>query len=297
LRTDSKGLALTLGAFLIWGLSPVFWKVLVAVPASQLLAHRIVWAALMLLVLMFVQNRWGEVRRVLGSRRVVLTLLATTFFIGSNWLLYIWAIVTDRILQASLGYYINPLVTVVLAMVFVKERLNRAQWWCIALASAGVTVLVWRQGEVPWIALVLAVTFGLYGLLRKQVGAEAEVGLFVETSVLLPFVLGYLIWLETMGLGAMGHSGVAIDALLVASGLITAVPLLLFTQGARRIPLSTVGFLQFFAPTLQFVLAVFLYREPFTATHLAAFSLIWASLALFSWDLRRQWRRRRLPAA
>lgn len=203
--------------------------------------------------------------------------------------------VTDQILQASLGYYINPLVTVVLAMLFLRERLNPVQWWCVSLASAGVAVLVWSQGRLPWIALALALSFGFYGLLRKQVRADAEVGLFVETSLPLPLVLAYLVWADARGIGAMGHSGVSIDLLLVASGAITAVPLLLFTRGARRLPLATVGLLQFLAPTLQFALAVFVYREPFTPAHLAAFGLIWTSLAHFSWDVRRQWKRAEPP--
>ncbi|MDH3744525.1 MAG: EamA family transporter RarD [Acidobacteriota bacterium] len=288
MRTDTRGLLYTLSAFVIWGLSPLFWKALLSVPAGQLLAHRIVWAALILGVLLTAQRRWGEARSALQSGRVVLTLLVTTALIGANWWIYVWAIVTERVLQASLGYYINPLVTVLLAMVFLGERLDRAQWGSLALAAAGVAVMIVRLGEFPWIALVLAVSFAFYGLLRKQVGAEAEVGLLVETGILTPVMIGYLVRADLAGNGALGHQGVLIDGLLVAAGAITAVPLLLFTHGARRLPLSAVGFLQYLAPTLQFLLAIFLFREPFTGSHFMAFACIWAALALFTWDLSRR---------
>ena len=287
LGTDPRGLIYTLAGFVIWGLTPLFWKLLVSVSAGQLLAHRVTWAAVMLALLLGLQRRWPEVRAVFGSRRVLLTLMATTVLIAGNWLIYIWSIISDQILQASLGYYINPLVTVVLAMLFLGERLTPTLWRCVGLAVVGVAILVWRQGELPWIALALAGTFGFYGLLRKQVRAEAQVGLFLETLFLLPLVLGYLLLMERRGLGAFGHQGLTVDLLLVASGLITAVPLLLFTHGARRLPLAYVGILQFLAPTIQFSLAVFIYDEPFTRTHLVAFSFIWAALLHFSWGLLR----------
>jgi len=201
-------------------------------------------------------------------------------------------VVTERIVQASLGYYINPLITVVLAMLFLRERLNRAQWVSVGLAAVGVSILVWRQRELPWIALVLAVSFGFYGLLRKRIRAEAEIGLAVEAGLLLPLVIAYLIRVEVSGEAAFGHLGVLTDLLFVASGLITAMPLLLFTYGARRLPLITVGFLQFSAPTLQFILAVFVYREPFTRFDLISFLFIWTALLVFSWEVRARWSRR-----
>lgn len=271
-----------MGAFVIWGLSPIFWKLLVAVPAGQLVAHRIVWAAVLLALLLTLQRRWDETRAALSTPRVAATLVVTTALIATNWWLFVWAIVTERVLQASLGYYINPLVTVMLGMIFLGERLDRAQWWSVALAAIGVAVLVVRVGERPWIALVLAASFGFYSLLRKQVRAEAEVGLLAETGVLSPLMLVYLARAEGQGVGAFGSAGPGLDALLLAAGLVTVVPLLLFTHGARRLPLATVGFLQFTAPTLQFLLAVWLFREPFTAGHLAAFGFIWAALAVFS---------------
>jgi len=292
-----SGVLLALGAYLVWGLSPIYWKLVVDIPASELVAHRIVWSAAMLGVLAMVQRRGRELAAVFGSLRVLLTLGATTLLIATNWWIYIWAVATDHILQASLGYFINPLVTVLLGMLFLGERLSRGQWLSMLLAALGVLVLELRVGELPWIALVLAFSFGFYGLLRKTVRADPEVGLLVETALLTPWMLGLLGRAEAAGAGAFGHRGVGVDLLLVASGAVTAVPLLLFTHGARRLSLSTVGVLQYLAPSFQFLLAVGVYGETFTLDHLAAFGLIWAALALYSWDARQRWRLRRRPSA
>ncbi len=280
---------------MIWGLSPIFWKLLVHVPAGQLLAHRILWAGLILAVLLAVQKRISDISTALTSIRIVLTLLLTTILISANWLVYIWAVVTERIVQASLGYYINPLVTILLGMLFLRERLSRTQFASVGFAAIGVGILVWSQGELPWIALVLATSFGFYGLLRKRVRAEAEIGLAMETGLLLPLVLAYLAGGEVSGNGAFGNVGIRTDLLLVASGLVTAMPLLLFTYGARLLPLSTVGVLQFSAPTLQFILAVFVYREPFTRFDLVSFLLIWTALVFFSWEIHARWPQRQRP--
>jgi chloramphenicol-sensitive protein RarD len=289
------GILCTLGAYTFWGLAPIYWKLVADVPATQLLAHRIVWSVLMLGVLAAVQRRGRELGRVFTSARVTATLLATTALIGANWLIFIWAMSTERILHASLGYYMNPLVTVLLAMVFLGERLSRGRWISVALAALGVAILVLRVGTFPWISLALAFTFGFYGLLRKTVRADPEVGLLVESSLLAPWMLLLLWRADAAGTGAFGSAGVGFDLLLVASGAVTAVPLLLFTHGARRLPLATVGFFQYLAPSLQFLLAVGVYGETFTLDHLAAFVLIWSALALFTWEARR--RRRRLEPA
>jgi chloramphenicol-sensitive protein RarD len=288
---DRAGLVATLGAFVIWGLSPLFWKLLVEVPALVLLAHRIIWAAVMLAVFLATRRRLREIGTALSSPAVFLTLTATTILISANWLTYIWAVVTDRVLHASLGYYMNPLVTILLAMAVLRERLDRAQWLSIALAACGVGVLVWVRGFVPWIALVLAVTFGLYSLLRKQVRAEPEAGLLVETGLVAPLALLYL--LQSTSQERWTHAGPepGLVVLLVASGLVTALPLALFTWGARRLRLSTVGFLQFLAPTLQFLSAVFLFDEPFGHAEIIAFGFIWTALAVFTVDLGRHRRR------
>jgi len=297
LDTTRSGILQTVSAYLIWGLSPIYWKLVVHVPATQLLAHRILWSVLLLGLLIVTQRRVGELARVFRSARVTLTLLGTTALIGGNWFIYIWSIATERILQASLGYFINPLVTVLLAMIFLGERLTRGRWISMVLAASGVTILALRVGTFPWISLFLAVSFGFYGLLRKTVRAEAEVGLLVETSLLAPWMLLLLVRAEAAGVGAFRHMGLGTDLLLVASGVVTAVPLLLFTHGARRLALSTVGFLQYLAPSLQFLLAVGVYGETFTLDHLLAFLFIWAALALFTWDARHRRRSERAAAA
>lgn len=287
------GVLLAIGAYVIWGLSPVYWKAIGQVPAGQQLAHRIVWCALLLGGLLTLQRRWREAREILRSGLVVWMLLASTGLIATNWLTYLWAVATERILQASLGYFINPLVTVLLGVVFLRERLRRPQAVALGLASIGVSILAVRLGTLPWISLVLAFSFGFYSLVRKQVRAGPEVGLFVETLLLTPFMGIYLLRAGADGTGFFGRGDLALDLLLVAAGAITAVPLLLFTHGARRLPLSTVGFLQYLAPSLQFLLAVVVYREPFTPSHLTAFVLIWTALAVFSWDT--WWRGRKTP--
>ena len=283
-----SGTLFAVGAYLLWGLGPVYWKLVEEVPATQLLAHRILWSALMLGILVAVQRRWRELGRIFTSARVVVTLLGTTALIAVNWLVFIWAMSTERILHASLGYFINPLVTVLLGMVFLGERLSRGRWLSVGLAALGITLLATRLESFPWISLVLAFSFGFYGLLRKTVRAEPEVGLLVESCLLAPWMLLLLARADAAGTGAFGQGGVGGDLLLVTAGAVTALPLLLFTHGARRLPLSTIGFLQYMAPSLQFLLAVGVYRETFTLDHLAAFLLIWTALAIFTREGRRR---------
>lgn len=261
----------------------------------QLLAHRIVWAAAILVAAVMLQRRWGELRRALVSMHVLRTLFLTTVLIAANWLTYIWAVLTERVMEASLGYYINPLVTVLLGLLVLEERLSRAQKLAVALACLGVVILVWSQGRLPWIALVLAVTFAFYSLLRKQVPAGPVIGLATETGALAPLALLFLVRSAHDGSGAFGTAELSVDVLLVLSGLITVLPLLLFTYGSRRIALSTVGFLQYLAPSLQFLLAVAVFNEPFASTQLVAFSCIWAALAVFTWDMRESGKSPRHP--
>ncbi len=286
----TRGLASILGAYLIWGFSPAFWKLLGHVPSGQLLAHRMLWCALLLTLLLLGQGRFRDVGKALASPRVRTTLMITALCIASNWLVFLWAVMGGQILQASLGYYINPLVTVLLGMLFLGERLSRLQWISIGLAAAGVAILTFRLGTLPWMSLFLAGSFGLYGLLRKRVDAEAQVGLLVETLLLSPLALFFLLRLAHRGDGAFAPDRPGTALLLVASGVVTAAPLVLFAHGVRRLPLSVVGFLQYFAPTLQWLLAVFVYREPFGQTQLVAFLLIWAALLVFSRDMAGRWR-------
>lgn len=285
-----QGLLAGGGAFLIWGITPVFWKLLQSVPALELLAHRIIWALVLIVLWLTLRRRWHDLRRAVGHRRTLVALVASTACIAVNWGLFIWAVNTDRVLATSLGYYINPLVSVLLGMVFLGERLNRVQWVAVGLAAAAVTLMTAGAGGLPWISLGLAFSFGLYGLVRKTVAADAVIGLAFETLALTPLCLAYLLRAEGLGVGAFGHHGLGFDLLLVATGAVTATPLILFTLGARRLPLSTVGLLQYIAPTCTFALAVLVYGEPFGWIQLVSFILIWLALGLYTADLRRRLR-------
>ena len=285
-RETRLGLLYTTGAFLLWGVVPVYWKMLSHVPALEILAHRILWGLVFVAVWMTIRGRWPDLWAVFRRPKTTAALLASTVFIATNWGLFIYAVNTNRVLATSLGYYINPLVNVLLGFVVLHERLNRKQWFAVALAALAVVLLTAQAGELPWISLVLPVSFGLYSLLRKMVHADAVVGLTFETAALAPFAVALLLRQEHRGLGALGHQGLGIDLLLVAAGAVTAVPLILFTLGVRRIPLSTAGLLQYIAPTCTFLLAVLLYGEPFTTAHMVSFGLIWTALVIYSLDLR-----------
>jgi chloramphenicol-sensitive protein RarD len=278
-------------AFLIWGLSPVYWKAMQSVPALEIVTHRVVWSFLFLVVLTLVQRRSGEFRDVLKTPRTLLILALTTLLVSCNWLLYIWAVNASFMLQASLGYYINPLVNVLLGMVFLKERLRRPQALAVLLACAAVVYRTVSYGELPWIALTLGFTFGFYGLIRKVAPVSSLVGLTIETLLLTAPGIAYLVYLEGQGTGALFQFGGALDALLIGTGVFTAVPLLFFNLGARRINLSTVGLMQYIAPSGMFLLAVLVYGEPFTAAQVWTFVLIWTALAIYSIDSVRTYRR------
>jgi len=278
-------------AFLIWGLSPVYWKAMQTVPALEIVTHRVVWSFLFLMVLTLVQRRWSEFKRVLQTPRTLLILTLTTALVSCNWLLYIWAVNAGYMLQASLGYYINPLVNVLLGMVFLKERLRRPQMLAVVLACAAVVYRTVSFGELPWIALTLGFTFGLYGLIRKVAPVSSLVGLTVETLLLTAPGVIYLAMLEFQAAGALFHVNRSLDMLLIGTGVFTAVPLLFFNLGARRINLSTVGLMQYIAPSGMFLLAVLAYGEPFTMAQVWTFVLIWTALAIYSTDSVRTYRR------
>lgn len=280
----------TATAFALWGLFPLYWKLTAHLPATEVLSHRIVWSLPCLAVLLAVRGRGPELRRALASRRMRLLLLASTVLITANWLTFIWAVNNDRVLDASLGYYINPLVSVLLGFLFLGERLRRLQGAAVTLAAIGVAVLTARHG-LPWPSLVLAFSFGSYGLVRKVADVPGMVGLFVEIALLGPLTVGYLAWLRVHGEGAFAAGDARLDLILVAAGPVTIVPLLLFAEGVRKLTLATVGFLQYMTPTGHFVLAVALYGEPFDTAHLVAFALIWIALAVYTFDLRQHLRR------
>jgi chloramphenicol-sensitive protein RarD len=279
------------GAFLIWGLSPVYWKAMQQVPALEIVTHRVVWSFVFLAGLTLVQRRGDEFRHALKTPRILLTLTLTTLLVSCNWLLYIWAVNAGFMLQASLGYYINPLVNVLLGMVFLKERLRRPQALAVLLACAAVLFRTVSYGELPWIALTLAFTFGLYGLIRKVAPVSSLVGLTIETLLLTAPGIAYLVYLEFQGTGALFHGSRSLNALLIGTGVFTAVPLLFFNLGARRINLSSVGLMQYIAPSGMFLLAVLVYGEPFTAAQVWTFVMIWTALAIYSIDSVRTYRR------
>lgn len=281
--TRAGAVAATL-AFLIWAGFPVYFKAVADVPAAEVLAHRIAWSAGFVALLLVILRQWREVRRILGNPRQVAGLAVSGLLVACNWLIFIWAVAHDRVLESSLGYFINPLLNVALGVLILGERLRRAQWLAIALAALGVANLVLRHGQIPWVAISLAATFGLYGLMRKQIAVKALAGLFVETMLLLPVAAGYLVYLGLAGLGQFGTRGIAFDGLLALAGVFTALPLILFAAAARRLPLSTLGQLQYTVPTGHFLLAVVAFGEPFTAVHGVTFGCIWVALALYAWD-------------
>jgi chloramphenicol-sensitive protein RarD len=271
-------------AFTIWGLVPIYWKLLTNVPALQVLGHRIVWS-LAVLVICVVATRRGQ-RPLAGvSRRVVGIYAIAAGLIAFNWFLYIFAVNAGFIVETSLGYYITPLVNVLFGVVFFHERMRPAQWLAIALAAAGVVQLTFAYGALPWIAFGLAASFGSYGLTKKKAPLDSLVGLTLETAILAPLAIVYLVMLHRSGEGAFLRTGGATsDALIIASGLVTTVPLLLFAAAVRTVPLSVVGILQYIGPTLQFLLGVFVYDEPFSRSQLVGFSIVWTALAIYAGD-------------
>jgi chloramphenicol-sensitive protein RarD len=254
------------------------------------MGHRIVWCCLLVFAWLALRGEAGSVRAALASVVTRRRLAASAIFISMNWLIYVWAVANGHVVDASLGYFINPLFSVVLGVFVLGERLNRAQWTAVSLAAAGVLYLAIVLGRPPWIALWLAGSFGMYGLIRKVVAVDAVPGLATETLLLAPFALAFLAWSEWRGTGALGHSTALVDALLVGSGLVTAMPLALFSYGARRIPLSTVGLVQYIGPTLQFLIGVSVFHEPFPRARAIGFVMIWSALAIYAADglLRRR---------
>lgn len=278
---DKLGPIYALLAYSTWGLLPIYWKLFDATPAVEVLSHRMIWSAVFLCGILVVQRRLSDLLALLRSPRRVLVLLLTASLLSFNWGLYIYGVNSDRVVEASLGYYINPLVTVLLGFVFLKERLHRGQQVAVALAVVGVGYFVWQLGTVPWIALALAISFAFYGLLRKVVAVAPLVGLAVETLLITPITLLFVGWLGVTGHGHFGGSW-PITLLFVGAGVTTSMPLLWFNNAAKRLKLATLGFFQYLAPSLSLLLGVFVYGEPFTSVHVVTFGCIWAALLLYS---------------
>jgi len=283
-RLSPRGLAAGAAAFTIWGLFPVYLHPLRGVPALQVIAHRITWSCLFLVAWLLLRGELGDLRATLARPALLARLALTATLISINWLVYVWAVTHSHVVDTSLGYYINPLVNVLLGVIVLRERLNRAQWTAIGLAALAVLYLALLAGRPPWIAGTLAVSFSLYGFVRKIISVEALPGLTTETLLLMPLAAGYLAWCQWAGSGALTTQGAGVAALLIGSGLITAIPLFLFAYGARLLPYSTVGVLQYIAPSLQLLCGVVLYRESFGPARAAGFALIWAALLIYAVD-------------
>lgn len=296
-RFQRDGVLAALVAYVLWGVFPVYFKLVQAVPPTEVLAHRIIWAVPFGALILHFRRQWPEVRQALASPSTLFWLALAALFISANWFIYIWAVQQEEVLQASLGYYINPLMYVLVGVLFLKERLRRPQLVSVLLAAIGVSYLTIRGGQFPFVAVSLALLFTLYGVIRKQVAVGAMPGLFIETLMLFPFAIAWLGWLMTTQQASFGAGTASLSLLLALAGPLTVVPLLMFAVAARRLTLTVIGFMQFIAPTLQFIVGIF-YGEVLTPAHLVCFGCIWAAVAIFSVDAFYQQKRRppRIPS-
>lgn len=283
-----RGVLLALGAYTMWGVAPLYFKALTNVPPLEVLMHRVLWSFFFLALIIHASGGLARVKLLLKDKKRLGLLTLTALVIATNWLIFIWAVNNDRMLDASLGYYINPLINVVLGMVFLGERFRKLQWVAVVLAFSGVAIQVITFGSLPWVALVLACSFGTYGLLRKKINIDAATGLFIETLVLLPVALVYLLFIANSATSDMMQNSLSLNLLLVAAGIVTTLPLLCFNGAATKLRLSTLGFFQYIGPSIMFMLAVGLYNEPFTADKATTFAFIWMALAIFTFDAVRQ---------
>jgi chloramphenicol-sensitive protein RarD len=289
---SSAGAAYAIAAYTTWGLVPVYWKELSTVPALEILMYRVVGTVVFTCILLSLSRRWSDVRAALASRKSLLALLASSLLIASNWLVFIWAVNRGEIVATSLGYYLNPLANVALGVLVLRERLQPLQLVAVAIAAIGVAYLTIEKGGLPWISLYLALSFALYGLVRKLVAAASLAGLAIETAMLAPIALFGIAWVESHGQGAFSNAASLpkhVPILLFGAGVVTGLPLIWFASAARRLRLATIGLFQYIAPSLALALAVLLYGEPFTRAHAVAFACIWTALALYSLE---SWRAR-----
>ncbi len=283
-KQTRQGIFFALAAYFMWGIAPAYFKLIQQVPADEILTHRIIWSFFFMLALITLGRNWPKVRAACQNRKRLLLLAVTALLIGGNWLLFIWAVNNHHMLEASLGYFINPLVNVLLGMLFLGERFRRMQWVAVALAFTGVLVQLWQFGSLPIIGLGLAFSFAFYGLLRKKIAIDAQTGMLIETLWLLPVAAGYLFLFADSPTSHLSANPWSLNLLLVAAGIVTTVPLLCFTAAATRLRLSTLGFFQYLGPTLMFLLAVTFYGETVGQDKLVTFGFIWAALILFTLD-------------
>ncbi|WP_312663976.1 EamA family transporter RarD [Pantoea sp. CTOTU49201] len=279
-----QGIGYALGAYFIWGIAPAYFKLVKEVPATEIMTHRVIWSALFMLLLITLTRSWAQVRSVLAQPKKVLLLALTAVTIGGNWLLFIWAVNNQHMLEASLGYFINPLINVVFGMLFLRERFRRLQWLAVLLATTGVLVQLWQFGSLPIIGLGLALSFALYGLVRKKIQVDAQSGMLIETLWLFPLAAIYLFGFADSATSHLSANAMSLNLKLVAAGIITTIPLMLFAAACARLRLSTVGFFQYLGPTLMFLLAVLFYGESLTPDKMVTFGFIWLALAVFIID-------------
>ncbi|MHB0972190.1 MAG: EamA family transporter RarD [Thermoanaerobaculia bacterium] len=281
-RLDPAGIGYALAAYGFWGLVPIYFKAVGHVPSLEVLAHRVIWSVVLLAIWTQLRGTWDATLVALRDRGVLLILVGTTVLVTANWFIFIWAVSHGFILQSSLGYYINPLVNILFGFLFLKERLRPIEWVSVALAATGVAYQTLSLGEFPWISLLLAFSFGSYGLLRKIARVESVAGLTIETALTFPIALAFLLVANAREKLVFAHHALSTDALLALAGVVTALPLVWFAHAVRRLPLSVIGFFQYIAPTLQFLLAVAVYGETFTRNHAITFACIWSALAIFT---------------
>ena len=293
---ETPALFAAIAAFMTWGLVPVYWKLLRFIPAGEILAHRFVWTCVFMVLLLSWQKRWPEVLANLRSRRTALFCAGSGVAIAINWFVFIWAVNAGHVLETSLGYFMTPLVNVLFGAILLRERLTRAQLLSVLLATGAVCYLTFGFGRLPWVALTLCFSFGLYGLLRKISGAASIPGLFLETTFIVPFALACLLYLGQQHTLHLSLSTPGLSLLLVSTGIVTGVPLLWFAHAARHLRLTTLGFLQYLAPSCTFFLGIFAFHEPFRRTQMLTFALIWIALAIFTMDAVRRWRSTKTPA-
>ncbi|WP_199437246.1 EamA family transporter RarD [Vibrio owensii] len=295
-QRSRQGVLLAIGAYTMWGIAPIYFKSIAEVSPLEILSHRVIWSFFLLAALLHFGRHWRSVRDIIKNKTKMMFLVSTAILVGANWLIFIWAVNSNHMLDASLGYYINPLINVLLGMVFLGERLRKLQWFAVVLAACGVLVQLIVFGSVPVVAIALAMSFGFYGLLRKKVSVEAQTGLFIETLVMLPAAAIYLLFIASSPTSNMLDNPMQLNTLLIAAGVITTLPLLCFTGAATRLKLSTLGFFQYIGPSLMFLLAVLIYGESFTSDKAITFAFIWGALVVFSFDGLRNNRKSRKAA-
>jgi len=278
------GVFYALGAYLMWGIAPLYFKYLEFVPVYEILAHRVIWSAVVTALFITYLKDWPNVWSVFHSMKNVTTLTITSLLISCNWVVFIWAVNNERMLEASLGYFINPIFNVVLGLIFLGERFSRLKWLAVTLAFVGVSAQAWQLGELPWVSLVLPISFALYGLLRKKVKVKAITGLFIETLVVLPIALIYLIIFAESTTAHFFNNSLTLNLWLMFAGVVTALPLIFFGQATLRLPLSTLGFFQYLAPSLLFLFAVLLYDEPISFIKIFTFACIWTGILVFIFE-------------